>query len=65
MRFLTAALCAFGLLVALPASGLAADGNQPNVLFTAVDDLRPQLACYGQSQNRDDRQLSDALRAGS
>ena len=27
MRFPTAALCAFGLLVALPASGLAADGQ--------------------------------------
>lgn len=28
----------------------AADGNRPNVLFIAVDDLRPQLACYGRTQ---------------
>ena len=24
--------------------------NKPNVLFLVVDDLRPQLGCYGQSQ---------------
>ncbi len=35
-----------GLL--LCASALAAD-KSPNVLFIAVDDLRPQLGCYGKS----------------
>jgi arylsulfatase A-like enzyme len=38
-------LCLTGILLA-PAV-LAAD--RPNVLFLAVDDLRPQLACYGRS----------------
>lgn len=28
----------------------AADPTRPNVLFIAVDDLRPELACYGQQQ---------------
>ncbi len=28
-------------------SGLAADAARPNVLFIAVDDLRPDLGCYG------------------
>ncbi|MHC4168558.1 MAG: twin-arginine translocation signal domain-containing protein [Planctomycetota bacterium] len=30
-----------------PASLLAAVKRRPNVLFLAVDDLRPQLGCYG------------------
>ena len=28
----------------------AAEGRPPNVLFIAVDDLRPQLGCYGRQQ---------------
>ena len=36
-------------LVAVAAPANAADDRKPNVLFIAVDDLRPQLGCYGLS----------------
>ncbi|MFC2113351.1 sulfatase [Bacteroidota bacterium] len=35
------------LLISIAAT--AQDKNRPNVLFIAVDDLRPELGCYGQS----------------
>ena len=42
-------LIAAGLL--MPCHSLAKDANtKPNILFVAVDDLRPQLGCYGQDQ---------------
>ncbi len=31
-------------------SALAADPSRPNILFIAVDDLRPELNCYGAEQ---------------
>ena len=34
----------------LPPSLIAAGKKRPNVLFLAVDDLRPQLGCYGHEQ---------------
>ena len=36
----------FGLLV----SSCGSEPEQPNILFIVVDDLRPELNCYGQSQ---------------
>ncbi|MCH7227111.1 sulfatase [Haloferula sp. A504] len=44
-------------------SGFAADG--PNVLFIAIDDLRPELGCYGSPQVQTphiDRFAAEALR---
>ena len=29
---------------------IAAEAKKPNILFIAIDDLRPQLGCYGQTQ---------------
>jgi len=37
-----------GILVGLPAHKIrAASEKRPNILFIAVDDLRPELGCYG------------------
>ena len=41
-------LATFGFAVALAATLSAAE--QPNILFIAVDDLRPELGCYGAEQ---------------
>lgn len=48
-RVLTAALALLGLGLAGGASGSAPARaeERPNVLFLAVDDLRPELGCYG------------------
>lgn len=35
------------LFLSLAACTLAADGPRPNVLFISVDDLRPDIGCYG------------------
>ena len=45
-RVLSACLIC-GLLVS---AGHAGQPSRPNVLFIAVDDLRPELGCYGQQQ---------------
>lgn len=38
------------LLAADPAGGAASSSSRPNVLFIVVDDLRPELGCYGVTQ---------------
>ncbi len=38
------------LILALFSCTMFAQGDRPNVLFIAVDDLRPELSSYGQSQ---------------
>jgi iduronate 2-sulfatase len=47
-------LCISGVIVILTAGLFSCQSNElpekPNVLFIAVDDLRPELNCYGQSQ---------------
>ncbi|MFK7768335.1 MAG: sulfatase [Mariniblastus sp.] len=40
------AACLF-VLLCLPDGMLSADNARPNVLFIAVDDLRPAMGCYG------------------
>ena len=55
------------LLLVLTANAFAADpatSKRPNVLFIAVDDLRPQLGCYGDSLARSpniDKLAADGL----
>ncbi len=40
-------LCCFGFLFSQPNSNHSTD--RPNILFIAIDDLRPQLKCYGET----------------
>lgn len=47
MRTLFSALAALALLFSVSTDTAAAE--KPNVLFIAVDDLRPQLGCYGET----------------
>ena len=43
-------LVAAGTLASLiPGCSLTKNKQRPNVLFIAVDDLRPELGCYGNS----------------
>ena len=35
------------LLSPRPAEARGQEGTKPNILFIAVDDLRPELGCYG------------------
>ncbi len=49
-RFLLAPIASVLVALAMPPIAEAAEPpDRPNVLFIAVDDLRPQLACYGRT----------------
>lgn len=47
--FLAAILGVFSCQDRSTAEELSGDRSSPNILFIAIDDLRPELACYGQS----------------
>ncbi|HEV2295958.1 MAG TPA: sulfatase [Tepidisphaeraceae bacterium] len=49
-RLTVALVCVILLSLAFGPSMAAGQARRPNVLFIAVDDLRPELGCYGQSQ---------------
>ena len=46
MRLVISALVCVAVVTAAPSAG-ADEPRRPNVLFIAVDDLRPELGCYG------------------
>ena len=47
--YYTALFTLFGFIAALPNPGSTVPNKLKNVLFIAIDDLRPQLGTYGQN----------------
>src|SRR5918998_986246 len=47
---ITSRLFALSVILLFPLAAPAQQAPRPNVLFIAVDDLRPQLGCYGHAQ---------------
>jgi iduronate 2-sulfatase len=46
------AALSFSFAAALSAAETAQQQERPNILFIAIDDLRPELSCYGVSDIR-------------
>ena len=47
LNYFSGSFLLFPAVLVLPVSGIAKKDKKPNILFIAIDDLRPELACYG------------------
>ncbi len=43
---------AVALVLMIAGSGFSQEASRPNILFIIVDDLRPELGCYGNTVDK-------------